>query len=194
VLPVATEFLKTYPEIDIRFVFGDRVINLLEDQIDIAVRIGELPESSLIATRVGMIRRVVCGSPAYLRRNGKPKSPADLGSHACITFDGIAASSGWSFFVDKELQPVPVRSRLIVNNAEAAIDAAIAGLGLTRVLSYQVADALDDRKLVRVLEPFEPAESPVSLVYASQGRVPLKLRAFIDYAVPRLRSRLGYAG
>ena len=192
VLPVVTDFLKAYPEIDIRLALGDRVVNLLEDQVDLAVRIGELPDSSLIATRVGLIRRVVCGSPAYFTKHAKPKTPDDLAGHACVTFEGLTAANHWSFTVDSVERAIPVRSRISVNTAEAAIDAALAGIGITRVLSYQVAAALKGRKLVSVLQHYESDAVPISLVYSGQGRLPLKLRAFIDYAVPRLRTRLGY--
>ena len=190
VLPVAIEFLKAYPEIDLRIALGDRVIDLQEDHIDVAVRIGELPDSRLVATRVGAVSRVVCGSPDYFARRGTPKTPADLARHDCITFQGLTSPEEWTFGAGRSRASVVVRSRLIVNTAEAAIDAAIAGVGITRVLSYQAASALRSRMLVRVLRRFEPAPSPVSLVHAGQGRLPLKLRAFLDFAAPRLKARL----
>ena len=190
VLPIVIEFLKTYSEIDIRMVLADRVTNLLEEQIDVAVRIAELPDSSLIATRVGLIRRVVCGSPAYFAARGTPKRPAELGAHDCITFDGRASPEPWMFRMRKEDASVEIHSRLIVNTAEAAIDAAIAGLGVTRVLSYQVATPIRTGALAIALQEFEPSPSPVSLVFASQRLLPLKLRAFLDFAAPRLRERL----
>lgn len=190
VLPLGIEFLRAYPEVDLRFSFRDRVVNLLEEHVDMAVRIGELPDSSLIAVRVGMVRRVVCASPDYLARRGIPQQPADLQAHDCITFEGMAGSQAWDFLDDGSPLTVPVHSRMTINTAESAIDAALAGVGLTRVLSYQVAEALHSGALVRVLPAFEPRALPVSLVYASQGRLPLKLRAFIDYALPRLRQRL----
>jgi len=190
VLPVAIEFLKAYPDIDLRIVLGDRVIDLQEDHVDLAVRIGELPDSRLVATRVGAVSRVVCGSPDYFHRRGMPKSPGALAAHDCVTFQGLASPDEWTFGAGRSRASVVVRSRLIVNTAEAAIDAAIAGLGVTRVLSYQAASALRSRTLVRVLRRFEPAPSPVSLVRAGQGRLPLKLRAFLDVAAPRLKARL----
>ena len=190
VLPIVIEFLKTYPDIDIRMVLADRVTNLLEEQVDVAVRIGELPDSSLIATRVGLIRRVVCGSPAYFAARGTPKRPAELDAHDCITFDGLASPEAWTFRMRKADASVGIHSRLIVNTAEAAIDAAIAGLGITRVLSYQVATAVQVRALAIVFREFEPSPWPVSLVFAGQRLLPLKLRAFLDFAAPRLRERL----
>jgi DNA-binding transcriptional LysR family regulator len=190
VLPVVSEFLGAYPEIDLRLVLADGVINLLEEQIDLAVRIGELPDSSLIAARVGSIRRVICASPAYLSARGSPESPKDLARHDCVTFEGLMAPEAWAFAMGKTVLSVPVRSRLVVNTAEAAVDAAIAGIGLTRVLSYQVAAASEAGRLALVLEDYEPAASPVNLVYGSGRLLPLKLRAFIDFAVPRLKARL----
>lgn len=190
VLPVATEFLKAYPEIDIRLTLADGVVNLHEDDVDLAIRIGELPDSSLVATRVGAIRRVVCASPDYFAARGTPKRPEDLADHDCITFHGLSAPDAWSFTAGKSTMSVPIHSRLTVNTAEAAIDAAIASVGVTRVLCYQMANALRAGTLTIALEKFEPAPWPVSLVYAGQGRLPLKLRAFIDFAAPRLKARL----
>jgi DNA-binding transcriptional LysR family regulator len=190
VLPIAMEFLKAYPDIDIRIVLADRVVNLLEDHVDLAVRIGELPDSSLVATRIGAIRRVVCGSPAYFAERGTPQSPGELGVHDCITFEGLSSPHAWGFTTGKSDASVPIRSRLVVNTAEAAIDAAIAGVGITRVLSYQIANAMQAGALAVVLEEFEPVPAPVSLVYAGQRRLPLKLRAFLDFAAPRLKARL----
>jgi DNA-binding transcriptional LysR family regulator len=190
VLPVAIEFLKAYPDIDIRVALTDRVVNLREDDIDLAIRIGDLPDSSLVATRVGAIRRVVCGSPAYFAHRGTPKSLGELSTHDCITFDGLMSPDTWKFAVGKSIVSVAIHSRLTVNTAEAAIDAAIAGVGITRVLSYQVASALRAGTLALVLRKFEPMPWPVSLVYPGQGLLPLKLRAFLDFAAPRLKARL----
>lgn len=190
VLPIVVEFLKTYADIDIRMTLADRITNLLEEQVDVAIRIGELPDSSLIATRVGLIRRVVCGSPAYFAARGIPKRPAELDAHDCITFDGLASPEAWTFRMRKADASVGINSRLVVNTAEAAIDAAIAGLGITRLLSYQVATAIRASALAIVLGEFEPSPWPVSLVFAGQRLLPLKLRAFLDFAAPRLSERL----
>jgi DNA-binding transcriptional LysR family regulator len=190
VLPVVLEFLKTYPEIEVRLTLADRVVNLQEDHVDLAVRIGELPDSSLVAMRVGSIGRVVCGSPAYFAERGTPKRPNELSKHDCITFNGLTSPEAWIFPSGKGNISVAVHSRLIVNTAEAAIDAAITGLGITRVLSYQVADALRTGALLLALREFEPPPVPVSLVHAGQGRLALKLRAILDFAAPRLKARL----
>jgi DNA-binding transcriptional LysR family regulator len=170
---------------------ADRVVSLQEENVDLAVRIGELPDSGLIATRVGSIRRMTCGSPKYLSQRGRPKRPQDLRSHDCITFDGLSSPDSWTFLDGRSTVAIDVHSRLIVNTAEAALDAAVAGVGLTRLLSYQAADALRAGKLHAVLEKFEPPVWPLSLVYPGQGLLPLKLRAFLDFAAPRLKSRLG---
>jgi DNA-binding transcriptional LysR family regulator len=190
VLPVAAEFLKAYSDIDIRLVLADRFVNLLEDHLDLAVRIGELPDSSLVATRVGAIRHVICGSPAYFSARGVPKNPADLATHDCVTFEGMISPTAWIFPAGKSETSVAIHSRLVVNTAEAAIDAAIAGVGITRVLSYQVASALADGTLTLALADYEPVPLPVSLVYAGQRLLPLKLRTFLDFAAPRLKARL----
>ena len=189
-LPVAMDFLKAYRDVDIRCVLTDRLVNLPEDNVDLAVRIGELPDSSLITSRVGSVRRVACGSPAYFARRGTPNDIGELAMHDCITFEGLASQDVWVFPAGKSNVSVAVHSRLVVNTAEAAIDAAVAGLGITRVLSYQVADAIQAGLLAVVLEEFEPAYSPVSLVYIGQRLLPLKLRAFLDFAAPRLKARL----
>ncbi len=194
VLPIVIEFLKAYPEIDVRLALADRLVNLLEDRVDLAVRIGALPDSSMIATRVGAIGRVVCGSPAYFAAHGKPKEPGDLAAHDCVSFEGLTSAKVWTFTKGKSDLTVAIRSRLTVNTAQAAIDAAIAGVGLTRVLSYQIETARRAGALDVVLEAFEQAPWPVNLVYADQGPVPLKLRAFLDFAAPRLKARLAQTG
>ena len=190
VLPVITDFLALYPQVDVRLTLSDRITQLVEEHIDLALRIGELPDSAMVAIRVGSIRRIVCASPAYLAMHGTPTRPPELAGHNCVTFEGLAAPATWSFGAGKAETTVPVRSRLQVNTAEAAIDAAIAGLGLTKVLSYQADAAVRAGTLRVLLEPFEPPPWPVSLVHAGQGRLPVKLRAFLDFAAPRLKERL----
>jgi len=190
VLPVVVEFLKAYPEIDVRLQLSDRVAALQEEHLDLAVRIGNLPDSSLVATRVGSIRRVVCASPAYFAARGTPKRPADLREHDCISFEGLTAPDAWTFSAGKAETRVTTHSRLTVSTAEAAIDAAIAGVGVARVLSYQVDDAIRSGRLVAALAEFEPPPWPVSLLFSSQRLLPQKLRAFIDFATPRLKIAL----
>jgi DNA-binding transcriptional LysR family regulator len=190
VLPIAIEFLRSFPDIDIRIALADRVTNILEEHIDLAVRIGELPDSSLVARRVGSIRRVVCASPAYLAEHGTPKAPHELGAHDCITFEGLTSPDAWTFTIGKSDTFVAIHSRLIVNTAEAAIDAAVAGIGITRVLSYQIVNAVRAGVLDVVLQEFEPEPWPVSLVHTGHRLLPLKLRVFLDLVTQRLKSRI----
>jgi DNA-binding transcriptional LysR family regulator len=189
-LPVVVDFLRAYPDINVRLVLTDGVTNLLQDRIDLALRIGELPDSSQIARRIGQIRRVVCASPDYFARRGAPKTPADLAAHDCITFEGLHATDAWPFPVGKGVFAAPIRTKLGVTTAEAAVDAAVAGVGVTRLLCYQMAEALRAGKLALALRDFEPPYAPVSLVYPAQPLLPLKLRAFLDFAAPRLKARL----
>ena len=191
VLPVINEFLASYPEIDVRLVLSDRNVHLIDDRVDLAVRIGALQDSSMIATRVTSVRRVVCASPAFLASVGAPKVPADLSKLACITFDSFTSSATWSFVApgSRTERAVPIHSRLSVNTAEAAIDAAVAGIGLTRVLSYQAAKAVAESKLKIVLAKYEPDALPVNLVHLGPGLLPFKTRAFLDFVAARLRKR-----
>jgi DNA-binding transcriptional LysR family regulator len=148
--------------------------------------VGKLPDSGLVATQLGTLRRVVCASPAYLEAHGTPKSPAHLERHTCVTYPGVGGAYPWVF----REEAVRVRSRLTVNTAAAAIAGAVAGVGLTRVLSYQVANEVARGELAVVLKKFEPELIPVSLVYMRERRLTAKLRAFIDFAAPKLRERL----
>ena len=192
VLPVIAEFLAQWPEINVRLVLADRNLDLIDDHVDIAVRIGALADSALVGTRVGAVRSVVCGSPSYFAAHGVPERPEDLSALAAVAFDPFAPSQHWIFRdpeSKRELR-VAMRSRLTVNTAEAAIDGATADLGVTRVLSYQVAEAVSDRRIQIVLSQYEPAPLPVSLIHGPQGLTPLKVRMALDFAAPRLRVRL----
>jgi DNA-binding transcriptional LysR family regulator len=188
VLPVVNRLLAAYPDIVVRLILSDRNLDLIEDHIDVAVRIGALADSALMATRVGQVRRVVCGAPAFFAAHGEPRSPADLAALPGIAFELGGSAAAWSF---AGVGPVPMRRRLTVNTAEAAIDAALAGVGLTRVLSYQVARAVEAGALKIVLEAYEEAPAPVHLLHAPRGRLPLKTRAFLDAAAPSLRKAIG---
>ena len=189
IVPVVAEFLAQYPEIEINLVLTDRIMHLMDEHIDVAVRIGELPDSGLMATGVGKVRRVVCASPDYLARHGAPATPADLAAHDCISFEVMESRRAWVFGSARSAQAVSVHSRLAVNTVDAAIAAATLGVGLVRVMSYQVMDALRNDALRIVLEPFESEPLPVSLVHKGQTPLPLKLRAFLDFVMPRLRAR-----
>lgn len=190
VLPILVEFLKTFPSVTARLVLLDRVVDLIEEGLDVSLRIGSLPDSTLIATRVGAIRHVTCTSPGYLKARRKPKSPRDLLQHDCIGFTALGSADRWNFGGAKR-ERISVRPRLLVNTAEAAIDAAIAGLGITRVLSYQVATQLSEGSLRLVLEEFEPEQIPVSLLHREDRLPQAKVQQFIGFAVPRLREALG---
>ena len=187
VLPVVSEFLAANAEVDVRLSLGDRVAHLIDEHVDVAVRIGALPDSRLNALAVGTLRPLVCASPAYLKVHGTPRTPADLARHRCIVFDAMTPRA-WHFGGAPDF--TPARPRLAVNTAEAAVDAAVAGVGVTRVLSYQADAALRDKRLRRLLRAFEPAPVPVHLVWDGQQRIASKLRAFLDFAGPRLRQRL----
>ena len=186
VLPILIEFLRAHPDVDVRLEQTDRSVNLHEEHLDLALRIGSLPDSSLISRRLGSVRQVVCASPEYLKQCGSPAEPDDLAGHNCITFGNLMSPGQWVFGKGRSERGVKIHSRLVVNTAEAAITAAQAGLGLTRVLSYQIADAVRDGRLVPVLVSCEPDPWPVSFVYPPRGLVPQKLRAFLDFAVPKL--------
>ncbi|TBW33433.1 LysR family transcriptional regulator [Siculibacillus lacustris] len=188
-LPVVTDFLRTYPEIDIRLVLADRMVDLLEDQVDVALRIGALPDSGLVAIRIGTIRQIVCASPAYLAEYGTPRDLDDLGRHVCVTFSGLATAGQWRF----PSGSITPRTRLVVDTAEAAIDAAVAGVGITRVLCYQAAAAARAGTLQVLLEDLEPPPLPVNLVHTGERLLPLKLRAFLDFATPRVKAHLAEA-
>jgi DNA-binding transcriptional LysR family regulator len=169
----------------------DRVVGLIDEQVDVALRISHLPDSSLVARPLGSIRMVVVASPAYLDAGGGgPAEPDALTAHRCILWASLDAQKAWSFRVDGQEVLVPVRVRLTTTLPESAIEAAQAGLGLTQVTSYQAESALRSGALVPVLRAFESAPTPVSLVHPSNRRVPRKLRVFLDFAAPRLAARL----
>ena len=190
VLPVALEFLKEQPEINLRLTLADRQVSLADEHIDVALRIGHLADSALITTRMGAVRRVICASPAYLARRGVPRQPDDLAGHDGISFQGFATAPEWRYRRDSAAFAVEPRPKLAVNTTEAAIQAALAGLGIIRVLSYQVSDELRSGRLQVLLPEFAPEPLPVNLIYAPADLLPLKVRSFLDWTVPRLRARM----
>ena len=189
-LPLSLEFLETYPDISLRLVLTDRIINTTDENIDVAIRVGALPQNSMIATRVGSIRIVVCASPSYLKTRGRPKQLGDLYKHDCITIDEHARPSDWRFVRGKRATVATIRSRLCVNTSEAAVMAAIEGAGLTRVMSYKMDAARQAGKLAIVLEEFEPEPLPVHIVRAPRKQMPVKLRALLNWITPRIKARL----
>lgn len=190
VLPIVTEFLHAFADVNVRFVLTDGSLDLIGDHIDLAVRIGELPDSRLVAVRVGQVRQVVCASPAYFAEHGVPATPQDLGAHQCVTFTALSSAEAWTFHEGDAPTSVRIRSRLIVNTAEAAIDAAVAGIGIARVVSYQAAESIKSKALAIALQSFEPPPVPVSIVYTGEPPLAAKLRAFLHFATPRLKARL----
>ena len=189
-LPVVNDFLKDYPSMDVRMMLADRRLNLIEDHIDIGLRVGDLADFSLVARKVGSVRRVVCASPTYLKRRGRPKTPDELKNHDCITFENTLSAQTWSLNVGKVEKHFPIHSRLIVSTAEAATDAAVAGIGLTRMLDYQIAAQLREGALKLVLKSFRSPPKPVHLIYEAGQHLPLKIRTFLDYAGPRLKKSM----
>jgi len=189
--PIVAEFMTAFPEVTLRFDLQDRAVNLLEEHVDVALRIGNLADSSLIAARIGEVVAVLFASRAYLKSRGMPKAPDDLSKHDVITCALLQSPTLWRFKQDQREYAVPVRSRLVVTNIESACDAARAGLGITEAFSYHVAESVKSGELVLLLQDFQPPPVTVNFVYPPNRFMPLKLRAFLDYATPRLKSRLG---
>ena len=187
--PILAEFLATYPEVNVQLNLQDRMVDLLDEHIDVALRVGDLADSNLIAVRVGEIHRVACASPAYLKSRGTPKSPDDLTAHDCISYPSIQSPTTWKFRREKTDYEVPVRSRFVASNLESACDAARAGIGITVVLSYLVVESIKSGQLVPLLQDFQPPPRPVSFVYPPNRFMPAKLRAFLDFAIPRLKTQ-----
>lgn len=188
VAPVVLDMLARYPEVTLRTLFADHVVDLMEESVDVAVRIGTLPSSSLRAIRVGAVRRVVCASPHYLAQHGTPSSPKDLPAHALLGFVGINAHRHWTFRIGGKLEAIDVQPRLTVNTADVSIMAAVQGRGITRVLSYQVEHELRAGTLKRLLPGHEPAPLPIHVLHASGKRVPARVRAFVDLAVAHFKA------
>jgi DNA-binding transcriptional LysR family regulator len=190
VAPIVYDFLAAYPDVTVRLVLSDWVIDLVESHIDVAVRIGHLPDSALVARRVGEIRWVVCASPEYLRRRGEPRTPADLSDHDCIAFEGLQRYREWPLASTTGIQQIAISPRFSVNTADGVIGGAVAGLGVARMLSYQAAASVRDGTLLPILSDCSPPPLPVQLVHAAHQQQPLKLRAFLDFVAPRLQERL----
>jgi DNA-binding transcriptional LysR family regulator len=189
-VPILAEFLKTYPDIKIRLVLGDRILSLSEEHVDVALRIGVLPDSRLVAVRVGATSPVICASPDYLAARGTPAVPEEIAGHDCIIYDGFKAPDVWTFTRDGARIAVTVEPRLVVSGVEVACDAARAGSGLTRAFCYHVNPSVAEGTLVRVLDAYRPPTMPIQLVYGGGRFLPVKVRAFIDFASPRLKARL----
>jgi len=188
--PIALEFLQAYPAINLRLMLGDRVVDLVEEQIDLALRIAPLPDSSMVARHLGHVGMVITASPEYLGARGSPENPDELLAHDCIAWSTTGPSDRWTLQLERRIHDVPIRTRLSTTSAGSAIAAAEAGLGLAQTTCYQAERSVRDGKLIVVLRKFEPPLTPVHLVYASNRMIPLKSRAFIDFTLPRLVKRL----
>lgn len=194
VMPVLESFLDRYPGVSARMLLLERVVNLVEEGVDVAVRVAALPDSALSAVRLGEVRRMVCAAPAYLDAAGVPKRPADLATHACIGLSDAGDVELWPFETQdgsrRRLRSVQVRTRLAVNNAAAVLDTALRGQGVGRFMAYQTAELIGQGRLVPLLQAFEPPPVPVHLVFHPTGRRGGTVRAFVDHAAPLLRRRL----
>lgn len=186
VLPVVHEFLRAHPAVNARTLFVDRPVNLVEEGIDVAVRIGHLPDSGYTAIKVGEVRRVVCGAPSYFAAHGTPVVPADLRNHRVAASTGAWVSPEWRFAGDHK---VTVQTWLQSNTNDAVISTAIAGMAVARVPEYQIASALKDDRLVIVLADHEEPPLPIHVVYPAGRHAPAKVRAFVDLAAKRLSNR-----
>lgn len=188
--PVVAAYLNAYPRVTASVVLLDRVVNLVEEGFDVAVRIAPMPDSGLMARRIGEIRRVLVASPDYLARHGEPKTPAELKQHAFIAFTPLLPNREWRYTDARGTNSVTVAPRFEINDAVAAIGACQAGDGITIALSYMVAEAVRAGRLVTVLDAVTPPPVPVHLVHAQSRLVAPKIRAFVDFATPLLRETL----
>ncbi|GLO12913.1 LysR family transcriptional regulator [Pseudomonas putida] len=189
VMPCIVRYLQQYPEVDVSAYFLDRVVNMVEEGMDVAVRIGPLPDSGLKALRVGRVRRMLCASPDYLARHGVPKHPSDLAGHAVIGTTNLSPRAGWRFGVTEEPTMVRMKPRLTVTSNDGAIAAASGGLGIARLLSYQVADELASGQLQVILAEYEEAPWPIHVLHRESKYGSAKVRAFIDMLAQALRAQ-----
>ncbi|GLI95319.1 transcriptional regulator [Methylocystis echinoides] len=188
--PVVCAFLNKHPRVTVSVLLLDRIANLVEEGIDVAVRIGPLPDSNLVGKKIGTVRRILVASPDYLRRRGTPKIPADLRLHSLIAFTGLMPNREWRFLDSEKGHSISFAPRLEINDAAMSIAAAEMGEGITVALSYMVADKIRDGRLAPVLEEFTPSPAPVNIVYPQSRLISPKMRAFVDFAAPRLRATL----
>ncbi|CCD98632.1 LysR family transcriptional regulator [Bradyrhizobium sp. STM 3809] len=186
--PVMAAYLGRYAEVAAELRLEDRQINLVEDGVDCAVRIGHLDDSSLVARQVGSMRRIVVGAPAYFKTHGEPRTPEALAKHQSIQF---GPNDQWRFVKDGRDLPITVRPRLVTNNADAAIQYAEAGGGVTRVMAYQAAEMLRSGRLKRVLTRYEPPPVPIHIVFPSSRLLSAKVRAFVDLVIETCNWRFG---
>lgn len=189
-VPVIAEFMAQFVDVRLSCRFSDRVLALQDEHIDVAIRIGELPDSRRRARRIGTVRRIVCASPDYLSRHGEPRTLADLADHTVVSFHGFDPPGHWIFATGDGMTAIPIRSRIMFDTIESAIDAGIAGMGLIRVFSYHARPAFRAGLLREVLPDVAPPGAPVHILHGTDDMEPLKVRAFIDFCAPRLQARL----
>jgi DNA-binding transcriptional LysR family regulator len=188
VMPIITAYQRTFRETTLSALFVDRVVNLLDEGLDVGLRIGSLPDSSLRAIRVGQVRRVICATPGYLKKHGLPKTPADIARHQIIAATAVSAGSEWTFANGKQKIGVKLNPRILVNTNDGALEAAKDGFGLTRLISYQVASELASGKLKTVLAEYEEAPLPIHVIHREGRHGSAKVRSFVDLAVEKLRA------
>ena len=188
VTPILGDFLDLYPLVRARTLFVDRVVNLMDEGLDVAIRIGDLPDSSLIAVRAGTVRRVMFASPGYIKKHGLPQRPEELSSHRLIQSLAMEASPEWPFQESGTPFSVRAEPRLRMNTNDAVIELAVRGWGLSRLLSYQIAPYLADGRLQTVLSEFELPPLPIHVVHQEGRMVSAKVRSFVDFMVERLRA------
>lgn len=187
IIPIITEYLQTYPKVSVKALFYDHVTSLVEEELDIAIRIGHLPDSSLYAKQVGQIRRVVCAAPDYLEQHGRPQKPSDLNQHRLILPTASDTVPVWHFAEADKKKTIRFTPVLRCNQIGSTLAAAKQGLGITRLLSYQVAADLESGNLERVLTEFEEAPMPVNIMHLEGRRTNAKIRSFIDLAEAHLK-------
>jgi DNA-binding transcriptional LysR family regulator len=188
VTPIVTAYLQRYPGVNASCIFLDRVVNLMEEGVDVAIRIGELPDSSMQAIRVGQVRRIICASPTYLARQGIPAVPDDLQQHTLVLASGVTPNPEWGLVQHGQSHTVRLQARMTTTTNDSALAAVVGGFGLTRLLSYQVAEHLRAGSLKTLLTEYEPAPLPIHVVHREGRQAPQRVRAFIDLAVELLRS------
>jgi DNA-binding transcriptional LysR family regulator len=187
VAPIVSDFLRRHPKVNINLRFGDPMLNLDEEHMDVAVRIAHLKDSSLVAIPVGQVRRVVCATQQYLRANGVPKVPDDIRDHRCVKHAGLAPRNEWHFRIGRRNVAIPIVSRISCNEIDSSLSACVDGLGLGMFLSYQVGPLRKRGRLKYVLEQFEPDPIPVHVVYAHSALLSNRMHAFVDECVEKLR-------
>ncbi|APW43619.1 LysR family transcriptional regulator [Rhodoferax saidenbachensis] len=191
VTPVVTEYLTRYPQVTATCLFLDRVVNLVDEGVDVAVRIGALPDSTLQAIQVGQVRRVICAAPGYLAEHGSPASPDDLHRHTIISANDITPHPEWRLRKDGVPHSVRLQARMTTTTNDSAIAAAVHGFGVAQLMSYQVAEHLRAGRLRTVLTAFEPEALPIHVLHREGRHAPQRVRAFLDLAIAQLRADSG---